>query len=262
MRRWLFSFHYLLHFLCLLHLLALPSSADELRLKDGTKIVGTIVGFENDSFKVETSYGFALVRKDKVASIILADAKPADAAKKPAPPAAAKAESPPAAEPRPAPPRPEPMREEVDGTSYINHTFGFRLYKPPRWQVIEGARKMLPGALVAMGTSDETTLLVVSREPLRASHDEQAAATERRLRQTFENYRPLAEERLSVAGLPAIERRFRGTVDAHDWSGMIVSVARGSELYTLIGMTYADSELIQIQENVLRRAIASLEFAK
>src|ERR1700757_3500584 len=43
--------------------------ADEIRLKDGTKIEGTIVGFENDSFRVETSYGFALIRKDKVADI-------------------------------------------------------------------------------------------------------------------------------------------------------------------------------------------------
>ena len=45
---------------------AASARADEIRLKDGTKISGTIVGFENDSFRVETSYGFALVLKDKV----------------------------------------------------------------------------------------------------------------------------------------------------------------------------------------------------
>ena len=48
---------------------ATASRADEIRLKDGTKIIGTIVGFENDSFRVETSYGFALIQKDKVADI-------------------------------------------------------------------------------------------------------------------------------------------------------------------------------------------------
>src|SRR5271168_3175685 len=48
---------------------AAAARADEIRLKDGTKIIGTIVGFENDSFRVETSYGFALIRKDKVADI-------------------------------------------------------------------------------------------------------------------------------------------------------------------------------------------------
>ena len=48
---------------------AVAARADEIRLKDGTKIIGTIVGFENDSFRVETSYGFALIQKDKVADI-------------------------------------------------------------------------------------------------------------------------------------------------------------------------------------------------
>ena len=49
--------------------------ADEIRLKDGTKISGTIVGFENDSFRVETAYGFALILKDKVADISISAAK-------------------------------------------------------------------------------------------------------------------------------------------------------------------------------------------
>src|SRR5580700_4347760 len=49
--------------------------ADEIRLKDGTKIIGTIVGFENDSFRVETSYGFALIQKDKVADISIVATK-------------------------------------------------------------------------------------------------------------------------------------------------------------------------------------------
>src|SRR6201981_142353 len=71
--------------------------ADELKLKDGTKIVGTIVGFEENSFKVKTNYGFAVVQKNQVLSISITDsAKKPDAEKKaepsaakPAPPAAA-----------------------------------------------------------------------------------------------------------------------------------------------------------------------------
>src|SRR5260370_38018470 len=65
--------------------------ADEIRLKDGTKIVGTIVGFENDSFRVETSFGFALIQKDKVADISIVAAKkesePKPKTTTPAPPA-------------------------------------------------------------------------------------------------------------------------------------------------------------------------------
>src|SRR5467141_728552 len=54
---------------------AAAARADEIRLKDGTKISGTIVGFESDSFRVETSYGFALILKDKVADISISAAK-------------------------------------------------------------------------------------------------------------------------------------------------------------------------------------------
>jgi hypothetical protein len=298
--------------------------ADELRLKDGTKIVGKIVGFEDDSFRVETSYGFALVRKDKVAMIVVAEAAkkpekkeaapveakaapaPAPAAPKkaaatvpiapagsaapapstadpatedaaapakketppapaPAAPVVAKkaASPPPAPTPAPEPPKPappEPMREEVSGNAYTNFTYGFRLYKPPGWSVIEGARTMLPGTIAALGTSDETTYLVIGQEPLGKSLESHVGPTEKRLEEVMENYRPLGEKRLSVSGVPAIERRFRGSVDQHDWSGVVAFVARDNQVFTIFGMTYADSDLVQIQENVIARAIASLEF--
>ena len=76
---------FLVLFALLIH--AAIARADEIRLKDGTKITGTIVGFENDSFRVETSYGYALVQKDKVADINISAAKK-DLESKPSTPAA------------------------------------------------------------------------------------------------------------------------------------------------------------------------------
>ena len=40
-----------------------------------------------------------------------------------------------------------------------------------------------------------------------------------------------------------------------------MTIARGNEVFTVLGMTYADDDLIQIQENVIGRAIASLDFS-
>src|SRR5580693_6176046 len=51
--------------------------ADEFHLKDGSKIVGTIVGFEDGAFKVQTTYGFAYVRKESIAEIVPAEKKTA-----------------------------------------------------------------------------------------------------------------------------------------------------------------------------------------
>lgn len=261
----------------LLLLVALPCPADEIKLKDGTKIVGNIVGYEKDSFKVETSYGFALVRKDKVESISVTDSgKKTEDAKGPekkeapssnpvsnvVPPPLVNAPARPAAAPAKvaAPPPELVVRESVDGTTYTNHTFAFRMYKPPSWRVIEGARKMLPAAIVAMGTNDESTLLVMGRVAQRGTLDAQLAATERELRNIYENYSPAEPERSVIAGQPAMQRRFRGLADDREWSGMIIVLGRGAEAFTILAMTHSDSDLIQIQENVIARTVASLEF--
>ena len=312
--------------------LAPASRADELKLKDGTKITGVIVGFEENSFKVKTNYGFAIIQKDQVVSISISDAgvksaaaksgksdasappsapapkesaaaKPAEPApaanpapKKSAAPPAAAASSPaatkpvaatpassssgaPAAAPAsnaapaaaatiaapaapPKPPAPEPIREVVSGNSYTNETYGFHMYKPPDWDVIQGAPAVLPGAITAMGTEDQTTYLLIGQNPVGKSLAADIDSTEQRLRETLENFRPLGDTKLTIAGAPAVERKFRGSVDNRDWSGVVVFIPRGTRLYTIFGMTLADTDLVQIQENVISRAISSLQFTQ
>jgi hypothetical protein len=327
-------------------LLAAAARADEIKLKDGSKINGTIVGFEDNSFKVKTSYGFAVVQKDQVVSITVTDAakKPeSDDAKKPQPesvkkpdvgavkksepaaaqppapkpekiehasapslppplpaktpepesgasadnpvveyphvdtptasaknsaqpaPAAANAAAPVAAAapvPPPKPAAPEPMREEVSGNLYTNDTYGFRMYKPPTWKLIEGARTILPGSITALGTDDQNTYLLIGQEPSGKSLASDIAATEQRLHSIMENFRPLGEKQVMISGVSATERRFRGSVDSRDWSGVVVYIPRGARVYTIFGMTLADTDLVQIQENVISRTITSLQFTK
>jgi hypothetical protein len=278
--------------------------ADEIKLKDGSKITGTIVGFEENSFKVKTSYGFAVVQKDQVVSIIVTDASKksastadkatadtsnapasksaktdnavttdpthASSAKSNPEPAVAKAKvasAPPAESttrtpPPPKPAPPEPVREQVVGNTYTNETYGFQMYKPPTWKVIEGAQTLLPGSITAMGTDDQTTYLLIGQEPAGKSLNSDIDATEHRLRDILDNFRPIDEKRLTISGVTAIERHFRGSVDQKDWSGVVVYLPRDTRVYTIFGMTLADTDLVQIQENVISRAISSLQFTK
>jgi hypothetical protein len=291
--------------------LARVARAEDLKLKDGTKISGTIVGFEDNSFKVKTSYGFALVQKDQVVMISLADAAkgpteklPATADAKtpstekpkaeaafgsaaaaspvskplpatPAPtsaaaaPAVAKNPASPSVSPSPVPAEavrpskpaaPEPIREQVSGNTYVNETYRFRMFKPPDWDVIASAPAVLPGAITAMGTPDDTTYLLIGQEPAGKSLAADMDATELRLRDVMQNFRALGEDHITVSGEMAMEHHFRGSVDQHDWSGVVVLVARGAKLYTIFGMTRADNDLVQLQENVISRAISSLQF--
>ena len=84
---------------------------------------------------------------------------------------------------------------------------------------------------------------------------------EQRLKEAYENYRRLEQKKTQVGGMPAIEYHYRGRAEEHDWSGSLVVIARGKDIFTVLGVTYADSDLIQIQENVIARAIASLDFS-
>ncbi len=289
--------------------------ADDLKLKDGSKISGTIVGFEENSFKVKTSYGFAVVQKDQVVSIAMSNSPKAPVEKSPEPaaektppaektktesakaagplpamagatvePVAKAAPLPPAAKaamspspapaavpvasatpPKPPPSKPlapEPIREAVVGNTYTNETYRFHMYKPPNWDVIATAPAVLPGAITAMGTGDDTTYLLIGQEPAGKSMATDMDTTERRLRDVMENFRPIDEKQITVSGAPATEHHFRGSVDKHDWSGVVVLVPRGTKLYTIFGMTRADNDLVQIQENVIARAISSLQFTE
>jgi len=327
--------------LCLLPICGLASAArgDEIRLKDGKKLYGVFVAYEDDMFKIKTDFGYVLVEKDKIASIVRStpaaaataksepkpvtkqekgastaepavepvkeqpkdnvepqaepavasskvpfqpsDSKPKMPAKKAAVPAApsidakngsattsasaSNAAAPvlPAAKPAPAPPAEPELpanHEEIQGNYYTNYTHGFRMYKPPSWSLIEDARKTLPNAIVAMGTANESTLMVVGQEKTKEPLDAAAANVEKRLREVYDNYQKISQRKTAVGGLPAIEYHYRGSADEHAWSGTLMVVARGNDIVTLLGMTYADTDLIQIQENLIARSIASLDF--
>ena len=306
------------------------ASGDEICLKDGKKLYGVIVAYENHMFKVKTDFGYVLVEKDKILQINPGPASEAEAksaaktnAEKPGKtqPAVSRASDAgandsamgePAVAPAPTkrektiavlgnanarpelptsatketaapvlkqtgvsvkpaltataapppPPKEEPAaaREEIQGNLYINHEFGFRMYKAPSWQVIEGAKQALPNSIVAMGTSNESTLLVIGREKTKRTLETEAQGVEQRLHDVYENYRLISQRKTVVGGLPAVEYHYRGLADDHDWSGTLTVVSRNGEIFTVLGMTFADTDLIQIQENVITRSIASLNF--
>jgi len=262
---------FLAMFVLALCAIGLCARADEIRLKDGKKLYGVIVSYEDNMFKVKTDYGYVLVEKDKIESIVpstpTGKSEPAttakkDAAQHPSKPAGdsqpqaepavasssdasatttnasaktanpslagkadkaapkitnaavkqevpantaagsaaapaikgsptATANGPAASSPSPAPPK-EPEvpanREEIQGNLYTNYTHGFRMYKAPSWSLLEEARGALPNAIVAMGTSNESTLMVVGEEKTKEPLDAAAAAVEKRLHEVYDNY--------------------------------------------------------------------------
>lgn len=303
--------------------------ADELHLKDGSKLIGTIVGYQGSAFRVKTSYGYALVERSSVASITVTPNSPSSEKKSgteeksaakvsareqdPKDPHAKSGEDESAAshksapsnsatasnganvsaashEPQPAPSNqtaassvpasaaaanatanpaapnaapasaPTPMRERVLDNSYVNDTYGFQIYRPPDWQVIQGARAALPGSVAALGTSDQSTYLIIGIEPADDTLLAHVTVTNDRLADSFDNFRPSALRQTLIGGFPACEYQFEGMAENQLWAGTVALVRHGQDTFTIFGVTTAKSDLVQIQQNVIPRAIASLQF--
>jgi hypothetical protein len=344
--------HTILHLLVVAAIVCWTGAADaeEIILKDGEKIVGTIVGYENNMFRVETDYGLALVRKDKIASVQFAKSdeasakagapkpseakptpeqparttappeaaphpgtsrvaeitltpqpsdtkpniekptravagpepatpsprapkegggKPAPAATRPeaapvavAPPAAAKKIPPP---PPPPPvshlldvPVPADLREHVEGSTYVNDTFQFSMFKPPDWKIYEGVPKETGSGIMAMGAEDERTLLLVDRQVWSGTPNLASDQVEVKLRQSYDEYRKISEERFQCDGLPAIRRTFTGVLDGAEWHGVAVYVARGNTVFGIIGLTSA--EMFEFQQALFSKVIRTFHF--
>jgi hypothetical protein len=273
--------------------LAGTARGEEITLKDGQKIVGTIVGYEKDMFRVETSYGIALVRKDKVVSIQVSKPDAEAAPRKPSPtqsdalkpnpdesartaspknaptppPPEAAPEKPPAPPPKPPPPPvsrpldvplPAHIQEHVDGATYINDTFQFSMFKPPDWKVYEGVPKETGSGIMAMGAEDERTLLLVDRQVWSGTPDLSSDQVEAKLRQTYQEYRKVSEQSFQCDGQPAIRRTFTGVMDGAEWHGVAVHVAHGNMVFGIIGLTSA--ETFEFQQAIFSKIIRTFHF--
>jgi hypothetical protein len=280
-----------LSFLLLLGVSRAP--AEEITLHSGQKIVGTIVGFENDMFRVETEFGFALIRKDRIRTISFGTAGSKEAEQRSgerkssaptprlmpslpenapatpaeAPKAAAQSTASPATPEAPAPPPvsrpldqplPAEIQERVEANSYTNDTFHFTMYKPPGWRIHEDVPRETGRAIVAMGPEDEQTLLIVDRQVWSGPPDLKRDTTETNLRSTYQDYQRLSESPMQLDGRPAVRRDFTGLMEGVEWHGVSVRVVEGKMVFGMLGLTSA--ETFQFQQALLNKMINSFRF--
>jgi len=280
---------------CLLAGLLLGTSvalaADEFILKDGQKISGTLVGFENGMFRVETEFGYALIRKDKVATVSMTSSGANKITEKnsgrsnaaaseasgnaghgaagsamrqeslvepgPTSPLPHNVPTPPPSEPLNEP-LPSHLQEHLEGISYVNDTFQFAMFKPPDWKLYEELHREKVSAIVALASQDDQTLLFVDRQVWSGPPDLSDDRIEANLRLTYENYKKLDETRSTVDGHEAIRRSFTGVIDGVEWHGVSVRFARGNTVFGIIGLTSA--ETYQFQEAIFNKVIKSFHF--
>ena len=115
------------------------------------------------------------------------------------------------------------------------------------------------------GTNDQTALLVIWPGACQGLFGgSRRSYREKALSGVYENYR--LEFRRIRCPSPDFPRLSSGhpeaAADGHDWSVELVTFLRGGDAYTLLGMTWADSDLIQVQENIISKTVNSLTFTQ
>lgn len=227
------------------------ATAEEFYLKDGSKVEGKIVGYEKDSFRVETSFGIAIIYKDRVARIVFAEGGARESSPRSEPAATRTPSTPPAL--------PATIEEAVSGTVYVNETYRFQIFKPPTWRSYPQLVRPQTPLVAALGTPDETTLLLIGREYYNGPLPDYVRLAERSLQRLYENYRREGESPTQIGGLPAVERRFTGEAEGRYWTGTAIYFARGQLHFTFLGLTSA-GEQVSFQQAVLKKVFSSLEF--
>jgi hypothetical protein len=181
--------------ICLLFLTAsLPAFAEEIILKDGTKIVGRMTGITSDKIEVETSYGKVQLNRTDIVTISFADN--------------ASAKAPDVAPAKQSLPK---MDESLTGAQYLNRTGKFSLTLPPDWLIDPNLRNSST-TLAGLSSKDKMRFAMVIQEDYPGSMDSYRELTMLGVRRTLSNFEELAHSEATIDGKPALLVYYRGTL--------------------------------------------------
>lgn len=188
--------HVLFIFLAICWLLlhgVLPTAAEEISLKDGTKIVGRMISVQGDMIEVETTYGKVQLKRTDIITI----AFPENAtATPPAAPAAKDAGI--------------NFEESLHGTQYVNKTCKFTLIVPPDWKINPKLPRVAP-VVAGLSSHDDMGFLMVTQEEFSGSLDSYKGLLELQYSRTFGDYKELSASPAKIDGKSALLFSFRGT---------------------------------------------------
>lgn len=183
--------------------ISLPAIAEEISLKDGTKIVGHMTSVTPEKIEVETSYGKMQLKRSDILTISFPENGTSANAGQPssssvAPVAPLKVDAP-------------KIDESLTGLVYVNRTAKFTLTLPPDWIVAPELRRSTE-TLSALSSRDKLRFLMVAQEEYPGSLDSYKELTMLGARRNLSNFEELSEAPATIDGKPALMIFYRGTL--------------------------------------------------
>jgi hypothetical protein len=173
---------------------SLSTSAEEIALKDGTKIVGHITEISSDKIEVETSSGKIQLRFSDIMTINFSENSSGKAQGR--------------------------RTDEVDlpkndealkGTQYVNRNGNFSLTLPPGW-IIDKDLLPSPATLAGLTSKDQMRFVVVIREEYPGSLESYKYLTMQHIQGILDHFEELAESNTTIDGKAALLLFYRGVV--------------------------------------------------
>lgn len=163
-------------------------SAEEIQLKDGSKISGTLTGIDVNALHVKTSYGDIQIPRSQVVQISFSDS---DAQKS----ADSTGELP-------------QVEESLVGATYSNRTGHFQLSVPAGWATAPELRKS-KDIIAALKSMDQALFLFVTPEHYSGSIQTYQVLAETQIQSNFQDYEKLSESAAKLDGRPAMRFTFK-----------------------------------------------------
>jgi hypothetical protein len=175
------------HLLILLSLVPSLLCAEEIQLKDGSKITGKITGIDGNTFQVRTAYGEIKVPRTEIVTIQF----PENSSKK----SASAEES-------------SPVSESLDGTLYSNRTAHFQVTVPAGWVLAPELRQK--EIVAALKAPDEAHFFMVTPEPYTGSLSTYCVLAETQYQSKFQDYQKLSESEAKLDGRTGLRMVWKG----------------------------------------------------
>jgi hypothetical protein len=178
---------------------SVSAMAEEISLKDGTKIVGHMTAVSAEKIEVETSYGKIQLKRSDVLAINFPENGASTSAAQPSTPTVAQSAS------------ALKVDESLNGLVYTNRTAKFTLTVPPDW-VLTPELRHSPETLAALSSRDKLRFIMVAQEEYPGSLESYKELTMLGARRNLSNFEELSESPATIDGKSALIVFYRGTL--------------------------------------------------
>jgi hypothetical protein len=181
---------------------AMPAAAEEIALKDGTKIVGHMSLLSADKIEVETAYGKMQLKRADILTISFPENGAPSGTAAPTGATSAKREGP-------------AIDDSLQGTQYVNRSGKFALTLPADWRINPSLSKS-PATIAALSSRDDMRYIIVSREEYNGSLESYKGLGEIIARKSLSNYEELSASPITIDGKAGLLFSYRGNLAKAD----------------------------------------------